>query len=555
MKISVQASCALGAKSQWGGYVENGTMKKPRDKSKIELIEGNTKLGDAISESGKWKDNEYTLVLAFKGKPDKGLMKKAYNIFRDDFMIGFDRKEYHIDAISHYDTAYYHTHIRIPKLNLLTGTALRLYMDSQDRNRVNLIRDKICKELGLDISVDEKPLIEESNELARIEKWRTDESREPFRYETKKDRTDTQLIVTSAVAEYHQAGLINSIEEVKDFIENEIGLTVTKDDGHDYAKDEYYFTVKDEQSDKKIALRGDLYSHEFWKHTREIRQEQVRNNKSNKREYGRDRRSLAELTEELEKVNRKRKKEVDNTYRRARERARSRSQKDFDVPQYNHDNSRDTAPFSVSYGDTINVSETFDKSSAAETSFSTSKALEDSRERGKEVLQSTSKRVRDTGQMDIHQNRRELNDTTRPEDQRVRSGERELEEREPITATGILEKIKEARERLNAIIGKIDEWLEERKVTREASENRVAEVIDKYGAETRGQDYKCCIEGTRRIKCNANSRDRGTFRTSFKELFGRVRECIANEKTVADAISRNKVKRNKQNEVVQYRCN
>ena len=111
MKILIRQGCSIDTKSGFGNYVINGTKSKPRDKSKIEVLSGDMILGDTISNSGKWKENEYQIILAFRGKPSKKLMRKALADFEKSFMMGFSQEEYHLDAVAHYDTDDYHIHI------------------------------------------------------------------------------------------------------------------------------------------------------------------------------------------------------------------------------------------------------------------------------------------------------------------------------------------------------------------------------------------------------------------------------------------------------------
>ena len=54
--------------SGWGNYVLYGTKDKPRDNSKVELLDGDISLGDYYSKNNKYEDSYYTVVLGFKGK-------------------------------------------------------------------------------------------------------------------------------------------------------------------------------------------------------------------------------------------------------------------------------------------------------------------------------------------------------------------------------------------------------------------------------------------------------------------------------------------------------
>ena len=212
----------------WGKYVVEGTKNKPRDRDKIEILEGNIKQGERVTAQGRWTENEYTIVLGFKGRPPRENVRTAVKIFEKEFMSGFKKDEYHLDAVAHYDTNDTHVHIRIPKMNLLTQTQLQLYYHKKDVGRVNAIRDYINVKLNLDVSVNEKPLIAENADMLRIQKWRESEGRQAFDFSKKKGRSEAETVISDKIKREHQAGNINDLSDLKDLFSEHFVLDVVK---------------------------------------------------------------------------------------------------------------------------------------------------------------------------------------------------------------------------------------------------------------------------------------------------------------------------------------
>ena len=84
----------------------------------------------------------------------------------------------------------------------MTRTALRLYFDKQDRDRVNLIRDTINLKYNLDTTVNKKELIEnESIKTDRFNRYRLEENRIAINLNTKKDRAKAIDTITNSVTD------------------------------------------------------------------------------------------------------------------------------------------------------------------------------------------------------------------------------------------------------------------------------------------------------------------------------------------------------------------
>jgi len=300
----------------WGKYVLFGTKNKPRAQEKIEFLAGNINIGERVTAQGKWTENEYTIVLGFKGKPLRYVVRKALKMFEKEFMVGFRKDEYHLDAVAHYDTDDTHVHIRIPKMNLLTGTQLQLYYHKKDVNRVNAIRDYINIKLDLDVSVNEKPLIAEDVDMRRIQAWREAQNSEPFDFTKKKTRNEAMAIINDKIRREHKAGNINDFNDLKDIFSENLRLDLGKP-GHDVDKGHYFRIIVD---DKIHRLFGEFYSEEFWEKERDQREQQfVKNVQTPKNE------KLPpeeEALKHLEMYRRKRVEEISKKYAKSRGKAR-----------------------------------------------------------------------------------------------------------------------------------------------------------------------------------------------------------------------------------------
>jgi len=317
MIIQIKGSSNRG----WGKYVTYGTDKKPRDPSKVKILKGDLLQGDRVANLTDYKENAYLIVLSFKGRVGEEVVRAVTDEFEQNFMMGFSKDEYHIDAVWHRDTDDDHVHIRIPKMNLQTQTQLQLYFDKKDRKRINAIRDYLDVKYELESPLDNKSLIKEDRDFY-IDNWRKEFGNIPFAFSDKKSRVKIEQFITKSVLELHQAGLLETFDDMKSFIEEQ-GVKITKV-GHDKPKDFHYLTIENESG--KMRIKGEVYNEEFWCNSRQNREEQIRNNKRNSSVGGEDKREFGELKQNLEKYNSKRKREIDTKYQPARQRAEKRAE-------------------------------------------------------------------------------------------------------------------------------------------------------------------------------------------------------------------------------------
>jgi len=187
MKILV-----AGGKSGWVEYVLEGTKTKRRHKDKIEIIDGDCNLTKKIYENDTTKQTYTKIILAFKGKVDDNTIKKVYEEFKENFLVGLEEDEYNIAAVVHKDTENYHIHVCLPKLNLRTKKHNNYYFDRVDRNRINILRDYLIEKYNLkndEITLNEnKELIKEDKTVERLDKWRKEHKQPKVSLKRKRGR-------------------------------------------------------------------------------------------------------------------------------------------------------------------------------------------------------------------------------------------------------------------------------------------------------------------------------------------------------------------------------
>lgn len=303
--------------SGWGNYVLYGTKDKPRDNSKVELLDGDISLGDYYSKNNKYEDSYYTVVLGFKGKPSKEVIEGAYSDFKEQFFKGFREDEYHIDAVIHYDTDDTHIHARIPKQNLLTNTHLQLYYDKIDRPRKELIQDYISLKYGLEIARETNKEIVKEQSHEYINKWREERNQEPFNFSNKKGKDLAEKQINSYISDLITSNMIEKQEDIRTVLE-ELDLEVIKFD-RDIKKDFAYVTVQNGTG--KMRVKGEFYDGEFFSYNAKDRRTQIESNQRIKEHTEPTHERFTRVQRELRKANEKRYDRVTELFRASRERA------------------------------------------------------------------------------------------------------------------------------------------------------------------------------------------------------------------------------------------
>jgi len=301
-----------GGGGGWGNYVKYGTKCKPRDQNHVKILKGDIDFGDKVVSTGKWKQNAYHLVLGFKGRISEEKAKAVLEDFEHLFMIGFDKNEYHLDAVMHTDTDDDHIHVRIPKMNLLTQTQLRLYFDKKDRPRLKLIRDFLDVKYNLESPIDNRKLIQEDKELI-FNEWREEQKQEPYNFKSKTSRSKAKKSILDTVLRLYKIGKFESREDISTWLEN-LGLSAKY--GYDIPNDFYYATVGNNTG--KSRIKSDLFNEDFWNLDRNKRSTLIEKNLSHRAGKTEDESNLEVITSKLKKSNSTRINYVKKTYSKAR---------------------------------------------------------------------------------------------------------------------------------------------------------------------------------------------------------------------------------------------
>lgn len=418
--------------SGWSEYVLNGTKSNPRDKSKVEILDGDLELGDLLSKNNKYKESYYKIILALKGKPSDDLIKSVYLDFKREFFIGLEEEEYYIDAVVHRDTDDYHIHVRVPKQNIVTNTHLQLYYDSIDRKRKELIQDYISLKYGFEIAreANRSIFIEQNHE--HIQKWREEYSQKPFLFSKKKDKQDIENKINTLISSLHQNNSIEKHEDIKAVLE-ELNLKVLRF-GKDLKKDFSYVTVSNESG--KMRIKGEIYNEEFWKSSKSSRKEQIT---SNLRNFTKDEinQRFVNTRKALNKENEKRYKKVEAHFLKARERAVKKQQE------------------IESNSERLNVKKEEDEFSRAETR----RRIENSRTETENVIRRTGEKRRliyQAIESDIERQQTKQRDSLSKSEENIKSisgFERRFRE--------YTESINDSTSRVSKFIGRINDYVKE----------------------------------------------------------------------------------------------
>lgn len=298
----------------WGEYVLH-------NRQGATTILGNTVLGDKICKSINYKSgNSVNFVISF-AKEDSVTQEQSRKIakeFMHSFMHGYNEDEYHLDLVEHTDTEHLHYHARVPKLNLLTNTQLKLYWHKFDLAYKKAVINDICHRHNL-VSGElmKNTLPNPMHKLNQINKWRKKHSKEPLDLKSPKLRRVAEKKIGEYIGELVMTGLTNSINDVKAEIEN-MGLHILNE-GYDRGKEFHYLTVKNDSG--KMRIRGDIYGRKFYRSSREDRAKAIGSNRSLDARKQELRGSGKDIEQTLQRERRKRLAFIDKQYGKARERA------------------------------------------------------------------------------------------------------------------------------------------------------------------------------------------------------------------------------------------
>jgi len=260
------------AKRGWKNYVLNGTNKKPRDKTKIKIIDGDPTLGEKLS-----KDSGYfSVILSFKGKIDNEKLETIYQDWKSNFMIGHNENEYLMSSVIHQDTKNSHIHIQVPKVNLENGKRLNFYFDKTDKRRSNLIQKYLENKYELEKTADNMKVIKVNQVLEKrqIEQVK-DKEKININLKTKIGRNQSKIDIHTYLIDLHKSGFIADFDTLKEVLKSFKGVEIVNQDIYN---DIPYITI--EKDKKKLKLEGAFYGEQFFEFNRGDREKQITDNKS-----------------------------------------------------------------------------------------------------------------------------------------------------------------------------------------------------------------------------------------------------------------------------------
>jgi len=303
--------------SAWDGWTPY-TMGRDGNRPGAILIHGDPYLGDKICQTTNYNTGQYfRFVLSFQDDISVDQAREIDEEFFDLLMVGFEEGEYHRDSVFHTDSDYKHIHTRIPKLNLATGTQLKVYNHKTDLKRLEAIKAYIVKKHNLKPTV--KALVQNPKKKEKvIQQMRVWAGQEPFIFTKKGDRDREKMRLNDKVRESILAGLTRSLDDTKALF-LEMGLKIANE-GFDISKNEHYITLKNETG--KVRVMGDIFGEEFYTNSPEKQKKSTKDNKPVAKE-----KSLDQLKKELDLLQKKRTSFISEQYKKSRARAKAKQEK------------------------------------------------------------------------------------------------------------------------------------------------------------------------------------------------------------------------------------
>jgi hypothetical protein len=323
----------------WSNYVF-----RDRPENDVSLLYGDLDLGDAIVDNGKWKSSQTNIVLSFDAGEGQRLgeekIKKIVAKFVSKLMHGHKRDEFHFDAVLHKDTNTWHVHIRIPKMNLKTNTALDIYLHKRDKKRLDLITNYLEVRHNLVRKDSRRKLVPDFDKAKHINKVRAENNQPSFSFAKKKERDASKNAINREILSLVKNQNINSFDDLKKVIKSDFGLEIVKQD-FDQTKQQHYLTIANDTG--KVRVFGEIYSKEFYDDSRTDRKKQVENNIRFREIEPRSQKLFDRISAELEIENGKRAKYLDSRFGHAREKAEKR-RSDYSRSPDHHHRSADSKP-------------------------------------------------------------------------------------------------------------------------------------------------------------------------------------------------------------------
>ena len=298
-------------------YLIEGTEKEPRNKNRIDILEGNAELFLEKATLNTYKTKSFNFLISFaeskeeleaKLKQQGKTIQDIYDKIIEQITAGYQKEELNILAIGHADTDNYHIHITIDSRNQLTDT--QLYFE-RTKQFINFLRDLeryIDLKYSLRSRIDNISLRDRGKALNEKIKEILDKRGE---YK-EKTRDEIKEELTNILSELILAGEINSRKELIEYLKDIEGIEINRI-GKDYISLRYGNT--------KIRLKGGIYSNERFERIKtEIERAKTRDRANVQKE-------LAELERRIEEIQSKRIQRIEKRFRTAKEKAKKRFEK------------------------------------------------------------------------------------------------------------------------------------------------------------------------------------------------------------------------------------
>lgn len=267
-----------GGRTGWAEYVLDGTIEKPRDSTKVKIIDGDVDQVKEIYEKLNYERDNYTkIMISFENDLDDEKIQEAYEEWKENFLIGQEDDEYAIAAVLHKDTKHKHIHICIPKINLLTGTSNDYYLHKRDQTRVNNLKEY------LNLKYDFKDGTKNSNEVElevelesleeRIARWKKEHNQGDAKFQK-----NLKIDFVKQIQNDLNNTKFNNFKEMEDLL-NGAGFKIIKDGWQGtfinketeekevslYWLDLEYIIEKDGKETKEnIRIKGKNYGKEYF---------------------------------------------------------------------------------------------------------------------------------------------------------------------------------------------------------------------------------------------------------------------------------------------------
>jgi hypothetical protein len=293
-------------------YLENGTIDKKRDISKVRLMNGDFQIAELLKSQIQRKKKAFNFVISLS-ESDTHINKEIFDQLNEEtlnlILVGLNREDVHVSSMEHTDTKNRHSHNEIVDAHLITEQELRLYSHKKDVRRYELIRDYIEAKYDLTTTSYEHKMENTFNEKNiyartqkqkdRINKWRKERGAKEWKCEflEMKSGADKALsyaklvdilkrkaLETTTNNDGEEEFIFKDIHDVRAFLTgltDVTGQNLTITSKVDAYSDNGYKYIRLQNSfGDKIKLESDLFDTKFYELDKKDRIESIKSNKS-----------------------------------------------------------------------------------------------------------------------------------------------------------------------------------------------------------------------------------------------------------------------------------